>query len=124
MNKENKFYCDIDYPNRYLYNIEVLLHEGTLKFKLKLEEIEYDYDEKACKYIPMYSNKKTELFRSLEELNNYIEYNTEIHDMDRKILKKQLNKMFKKYDKNLKNEIKRFSEKIASKKGQTKLEVD
>lgn len=123
MNKEKIFYYDVDYPNRYMYNIEVSIYNRILKFKLKLQEIEYDYDEKAREYIPMYFSNKKEFFSSLEELNNYIKYHTEIHDMDREDLKKELYSFFKNY-KDKKTEIKKFSEEIANKKGQTKLEVD
>ena len=52
MNREDVFEDSIDYPGKVLYNITVEHREGPLKFRLILEDIDYDYDYRVREFIP------------------------------------------------------------------------
>lgn len=122
MKVEDVFEDSIDYPGKALYNITVEHREGPLKFRLILEDIDYDYDYRVREYIPASVGTTKQLFRSLAEVGEFLEEYWEIEKSDLDELKLNMQKFFKNCSTSEKEELEKLSERIASKEGQMKLE--
>ena len=122
MNVEDVFTDSIDYPGNVLYNITVESREGPLKFRLILEDIDYDYDDRVREFIQVSFSTTKQLFKSLPEVIDFLQEYGGIERRDLDELKLNMQKFFKNYSTSEKEELEKLSERIASKEGQTKLE--